>query len=814
MIRLFSTILFLFGSFVAAQPAKITGVVQDAETLQPLPGASVELKISKQGVSTDAKGSFVLDNLEAGSYKLQISYIGYLKKEVHVNLQADESENLQIVLKPSPIKGREVVVVGTRAVEGETPAAFSTVTSEEIEKRYFVQDIPVLLSELPSTTYYSESGNGVGYNYLSIRGFGQRRISVMINGIPQNDPEDHNVYWLDFPDLLGNVQDVQVQRGAGSAFYGPPAIGGSVNIITSQFSQEARLNGYAGYGGYNTRKFSLEVNSGLLNNQFVLYGRGSRIQSDGYRDRSWSDFKSYFIGAARFGKNSSTRLHFYGGPVEDHLAYYGISKEMALDRDSRRENPIQRADEIENFNQPHLELIHEHQLSDNIRLNNTLFGIRGYGFFDYDGSWAPMSYYRLTPQYGFDVAGNPENIYVDSLLIRAYVDNRQIGWMPQLQWDHSRGKLIAGSEIRFHRSLHWGRIQNAGSGMPPAIEGAYNGLSYIGERRYYEYRGAKDIISPYLHTTWQFDRKTSMMLDLQFAYNKYRLFDEKFLSTDFSLQYYFLNPRAGINYKLTPHINTFFSVSRTRREPRLKNFYDAAEASTPESWGAVVPQFETFADGTYNFDEPLVTPETLMDYELGLNYRSPDFTAGMNLFYMDFYDEIIKQGQLDRFGQPVTGNADRTRHAGAEFYFQGNINRSFILSGNFTYSQNKLLDYYVFEGNTRFNLDGNTIAGFPDMLANLRATYRHRSFTASLVMRHVGKQFTDNFENEANTVDAYTVFHGSLGYDITALPGLSLLNLQLHVRNIFDTLYITHGEGDQFFPAAERHLFVNARFEL
>ena len=83
------------------------------------------------------------------------------------------------------------------------------------------------MSELPSTTFYSESGNGIGYNYLSIRGFDQRRITVSVNGIPQNDPEDHNVYWLDFPDLLANTELIQVQRGAGSGVFGYPAIGGS-----------------------------------------------------------------------------------------------------------------------------------------------------------------------------------------------------------------------------------------------------------------------------------------------------------------------------------------------------------------------------------------------------------------------------------------------------------------------------------------------------------------------------------------------------------------------------------------------------------
>ena len=132
---------------------------------------------------------------------------------------------------------RPIIVTATEAHARETPATFSNLTQEQLADRYTMQDVPVLLSELPSMTYYSENGNGIGYNYVNLRGFDQRRLSVMINGVPQNDPEDHNVYWIDFPDLLGSTGSIQVQRGAGSDFYGPPAIGGSINLATNPFNR-------------------------------------------------------------------------------------------------------------------------------------------------------------------------------------------------------------------------------------------------------------------------------------------------------------------------------------------------------------------------------------------------------------------------------------------------------------------------------------------------------------------------------------------------------------------------------------------------
>ena len=802
--------------FLSIKAGTIQGTIRDAKTGIVLPAANLYISETDQGTTSDTAGRFVLEINSEIPLTFIAQYVGYEKCTKTISLTGDQTLKVDIKLTPTALVGKEVMVVSTRAVKGETPAAFASLEKEDLKLRYFTQDIPALLSELPSTTFYSESGNNIGYNYISIRGFGQRRISVMINGIPQNDPEDHNVYWLDFPDFLGNVENIQVQRGAGSAFYGPPAIGGSVNIITSQYSAEPKMSGYIGSGSFNTRKHSLALNSGLLKKKYVVFARVSQIKSDGFRDRSWANFKSFFLGAARFGEKSTTRLQIYGGPVEDHLVYYGISKKDALERETRRQNPILRDDEIENFNQPHVELIHEYQLSKNIKFNNSVFAVRGYGFFDYDGSWAPMSYFRLTPEQGFDVTGNPDDVYTKDLLIRAYVDNRQAGWLPQLQWTVPKGQIILGAEIRQYQSLHWGRIQKASGNLPTGqINGPYSGLSYIGDRHYYEYKGAKDIFSPYIHTSQEILPRTFAMLDIQCAFKKYRLFDEKFIGNEFAQDFKFINPRFGINHKISHKINTFVSLSQTSREPRLKNFYDAAEASTPESWGAVVPQFQTYPNGSYDWENPLVNPEKLTDLEFGIGYQAAKLVVNINAYYMDFEDEIVKNGQLDRFGQPITGNAKKTLHQGFELQTKVLLSSNFTIDANATLSKNELTDHRVFNSaGQQQKLDGNPIAGFPNNLANLRFTYFARNIQASIVMQHVGKYYTDNFKVEDNSVDPYTVFHAMVGYELLKFMGTNKVALQFHFQNLFDTVYISHGESSSFFPAAGRNAFLNLNLEI
>ncbi|WP_456443325.1 TonB-dependent receptor [Caldithrix abyssi] len=803
-------VLFMATQTFARKNPVISGVVVDDQTGRPLVGANVFIPATSIGATTDLDGYFKLPPVPPATYELRVTFMGYSARAIRLkNVSADTF--LTIEMNQDVLEGPRITITATRAVERVTPITFSTVQREEIARRRTIQDIPELLSELPSTTFYSESGTGLGYSYLSIRGFDQRRISVMINGVPQNDPEDHNVYWVDFPDFLSNVENIQVQRGAGSSFYGPAAIGGSINILTNYFSLQKNVSASVGIGSFNTRRYSLAYNSGLLKKRFVIYARASRIQTDGYRDLAYIDFKSYFLGLAHYTKNSTLRLQFYGGPIEDGLTYTGIPREYNADSRLRKMNfnwwdysedgktiyySPRRKDEIENFNQPHFEILHEYRLNDRMTLNNTLFYIKGYGFFDYDGSWGTPEYFRLTPEYGYDVREIPSDA-----LIRAYVDNNQVGWYPQLYIKTHLGELVVGGELRVHRSLHWGRLQK-GSGLPAEVVGD-------GARRYYQYRGAKDIASLYFHQTTRIRPRLTLMSDLQYAYKKYRLYDEKYVGNDFSVPYHFLNPRLGLNYNLTSHLNGYVNLSYTQREPRLKNLYDAAEASYPEDWGYKVPQFELNPDGTYNFDKPLVKPEALTNLELGMGYRTHNLVLNVNYYYMSFRNEIIKSGQLDRFGQPITGNADRTRHQGVELSANLQLTPRWNLRFNFTGSENKLIDYKVYDWSGQAtDLSGNTIAGFPDVIANGRLTYNWRNWYASLQWRYQSAFYTDNYQNERNRVDAFDLFHFDLRYQFNLFDGVKLTT-QLRVANLLNKKYLAHGEGKEFFPGAPRSYFIN-----
>jgi iron complex outermembrane receptor protein len=710
--------------------------------------------------------------------------------------------------------------------KGTNPAAFSQLTKKEIQRNYTTQDVPEYLSYMPSTTFYSENGNGIGYNYLSIRGFDQRRISVSVNGIPQNDPEDNNIYWLDMPDLLGSTGLVQVQRGAGAGVIGYPSIGGSINLILSPFSSQRSFNFSSTFGAFNTRKYKLSFSSGLIDKKYSIYVSVSNILSSGYRDKSWTNFKSYYLSAVRYDKKLTTQINLYGGPISDGLVYNGLPKWAVKDRTKRRENysyweddgknytyvKARRSSEIENFFQPHFEMLNEYEFSKNVKFNSALFLVLGNGFFDYDGSWSIFydDYFRLKLN-GFDDAKTPGNA-----LIRAKVENKQWGWIPRLSVKHNNGELVVGGEFRKHNSIHWGSV-NYAENLPAGITKDY---------KYYYYEGGKDIYNFFANENYSVSSKLSLLGEIQAAYHTYKIDNEKYVGNNFSIDGLYLNPRVGLNYKINGSLNGYAAFARVTREPRLKNYYDAAESSAGE-----VPQFTVKSAGSYDFNDPLVKPEIMNDLEAGFSFKKENFSLTLNLFYMIFNDEIVKKGQVDRFGQPVTGNIDKTIHSGAELSgsFKMNDNLEFIFNGS--YSKNSISSggtYIKYKdpktGNKKIeflDLTGNRISGFPQLTANGIINFNYRSFFAQLTAKYVGDFYSDNYDDNLksylikypgfadysdNKVDAYFTANFFASYSIKVEPYFQNMKIFVQINNLFDNLYAAYAIGKEFFPAADRNL--------
>ncbi|RJP62170.1 MAG: TonB-dependent receptor [Ignavibacteriales bacterium] len=822
-------LLFLFSASLFAQ-VQIVGTIVNSENNQPLENVNITIVGTTFGTSSDSKGNFQLVGNFNKNDIIKISHLGFEIIEISVR---DFQNDSILKLVPRVLSSQSILISASIGQEGFSPITFSKIKRKEIQEKFSVQDVPEFLSYLPNTTFYSEGGNGIGYNYLSIRGFNQRRISISINGIPQNEPEDHNIYWLDFPDLLGSTELIQVQRGAGSGVIGYPAVGGSINIITSSFSDIRKFELTTNYGSFNTRRYTASFSSGLIDNKYSVYAKLGKILSSGYREQSWADFNSYHLSAVRYDDNVTTQINFYGGPVSDGLVYNGLPKFAIKNKDLRRENLSyweadqneytykvnRRADEIENFSQPHFELLNEIKISKNLTLNNALFLILGDGFFDYDGSWADSSYFRLTNDNGFNLTENPSNV-----LIRAMVENKQWGIIPRIKWSHRNGEFTTGLEYRNHRSVHWGSLKY-GENLPLGITQDY---------RYYYYEGGKDIFNFFVNENYRVNERLNLLAEIQFSSHKYMIDNERYLDNEFSIDNFFVNPRFGLNYKFNQDLNAYISIARVSREPRLKTYYDAAESS-----GGEVPQFEQNADGSYNYEKPLVQPEVMNNIEIGTHYSKDEVNLSLNFYYMQFNDEIVNSGQLDRFGQPITGNIENTIHTGLEF--SGNIKflNHFDLTLNGSYSKN-----YVSQGKTYLNyynesnasdeiieidLTENEIGGFPSVTINSILRFYYDKFSLQLMAKYVGKYYSDNYADKLsklmneypgiidysdNTVDAYFTSNVIASYEFPLMPVFKKVRLFAQVNNIFDNLYAAHAIGKEYFPATERNYLVGLTIGL
>ena len=820
--------LLLFFSSLFAQKVNVEGFIKSSEDSSPLFLANILIENTIHGTTTDEKGYFKLSADVGGKSNLIISYLGFEQKTITIQ-DFLTTDSKTIYLDKKIFTSQTVLVRGALSKSGSSPVSFSQIKKDEIKENYVHQDIPEFLSYLPSTTFYSESGNGVGYNYMSIRGFDQRRISISINGIPQNDPEDHNIYWIDLPDLLENTELIQVQRGAGNGVIGYPAVGGSINIITATHSDKSKYELYSTLGSYNYRKYGVSVSSGLIDNKYSFSTRLSRTLSSGYRDNSWVELNSYYLSAVRFDKNLTTQLNLYGGPLEDGLVYNGLPKWAINNKELRKENYSYWEDadgqytytvrrkptEIENFSQPHFELLNELNISKNITLNSALFLILGEGFFDYDGSWSIFynDYFRLNEN-GYDPLYIP-----NGALIRASVENKQWGWIPRFSLKHDNGELIVGAEFRNHISEHWGSI-NFASNIPPSLEKTY---------RYYSYEGSKKIMNFFAHENYQFSEKINVLAELQLAYHHYKIANEKYLNNEFDIDGLFLNPRLGINYKFDTAISSYLSFARITREPRLKNYYDAAESS-----GGAVPQFSVLPGGEYDFSNPLVKPETMNNLELGFVYNKENVNLTLNGFYMLFKDEIVNQGQVDRFGQPVTGNMDETIHMGIELSSNIKLNKYIDITLNGAYSKN-----FISKGSTfinaingdvlEVNLKDNRISGFPDLTFNGIVSFKYKNFLSRFFAKYVGKFYSDNYDENLSTyrilypgitdysdnkVEPYFTANLLMSYEFEADPIFQKIKIFAQVNNVFDKLYAAYAIGKEFFPAAERNIMAGIRIGL
>jgi len=800
--------LMLVVSFAFAD--QLTGKISDSQTGKPIAQVSVYVGTMNISAVSNDDGEYKMNFIKPANFEIFFERIGYEKKSIIHNPFDSAVLNMQLTKTPMKIEGMRVS--STVAVERETPVTFTNMNEEMIEEANFGQDIPMLLSELPNVLSYADAGSPIGYSNMKIRGFDQKRIGVMINGIPLNDPEDHNVYWVNMPDFAESISDIQFQRGVGSSIYGVSTFGGSLNMQTNTTKAKNGTEIFTNFGRYNTLKFGVKTTRDIAD-LFKLNLRLSRITSDGYRDNSATEQWSYFAGLSRMCDRSVTEFNLYGGKEITHAAWYA-SFEGDLE-DNHQDNPTTYDNEIDDFSQPHAELHHNYMISKNLSSKNSLFYIKGDGFYE------QYKFDRDLWEYGLS---DDEGIETD-LIRQKKVKKNQYGWVGNLDWNHSLGKLTLGSYISLYKGEHWGEIKEV-------LGSDTLGITYEKGQEYYNYDGDKQYYTFYVNELFKPAENLSLMANLyyqvinfQFQQNESGNFTGEYLNS-YKVDYSFFNPRFGVNYNVNEALNIYTNLSFAHREPTDDELFDTWDG--PDDLG-VAPLFAeadtVMVDGQVDhimWSDPYVKEEKLMDIEFGFGYDGGNWKAKTNFFWMQFENEIIGYGGVDDDGNPIRGNADETVHRGVELETAYKLPFNLTWSGSFSYNDNYFEKFILKDWDENWNVidvdySSNIISGFPDILANTKLAYRWNELLTTIQVQHVGKQYLDNTENEARIVEAYQLVNLGIGYEFKNLFDLADVALNLKVNNLLDKEYETSGYYDSweganyYFPGAGRNIIAGLR---
>jgi iron complex outermembrane receptor protein len=693
---------------------------------------------------------------------------------------------------------QEVQIVSTRATS-KTPVAFTNVNKEELRKQNYGVDLPFMLSTTPSLLTTSDAGAGIGYSSIRLRGTDATRINVTTNGIPMNDAESHSIYWVNTPDLASSVEDLQVQRGAGTSTNGSGAFGGSINMRTQNSSMKPYAEVSGSYGSYNTHKETFRVGSGLLGGHWAFDARLSNIKSDGYRDRASSDLKSYFAQAGYYGDNTTVKLIVFGGREKTYHAWDGISREeLETDRTKNPNGAIKDDNsnkgkvigyydnQIDYYRQTHYQLLFNQRINHALSLNVALHYTDGYGYYEEYKNGRTLVEYGLEPYYtAVDSDGDGEydsyeKVKKSNLVRRKYVSSGFGGGVFSLDYnDHNRLTASLGGGINGYSNDHFGKVVWV--------------KNYIGtldpDHEYYRNKGEKTDGNIYAKANYRLVEGLSAYVDLQYRHINYKINGEndkwdwtaspEHLQTlAINEQFDFFNPKAGLFWQIDKHQTAYASFAVAQKEPTRNNYTDGLFTELPRA-------------------------EKMYDYELGYTYHNSWFSAGVNFYYMDYTDQLVLNGKLNEIGEAMAENVKDSYRMGVEVSLGAQIAKWLRWDLNGTWSRNRIENYTAYVSDydsdwndlytqTAINMGSTTIAMSPSFMANSIIGVSHKGFEASLRTQYVGRQYLDNMEMKENSLDAYCVSHLSASYTFK-VPSLKSITVGATVYNLFNKKYETNG---------------------
>lgn len=725
-----------------------------------------------------------------------------------VSLSATAKSESEPIDTTKIIELQDVHVVSTRATK-KTPVAYTTVTKEQLKSVNHGKDIPSLLTMTPSVTMTSDAGNGIGYTSMMVRGSDNTRVNITANGIPMNDSESSGLYWVNFGDFASSAEDIQIQRGVGTSTNGAGAFGATVNIQTEKIGVKPFIGLDLGAGSYSSHKETIRFGTGLLGGHWGVQGRLSNIGSKGYIDRASTKLNSYFLQAGYFADNTVVKFITFNGQEETYHAWnyaskyeqqlYGRTYNSCGEYYLNDGTVAYYDNQVDNYHSQNYQLILDQHLSNFLKLNAALHYTRG------DGYYEEYKVNKNLQEYGLSTYKLKSD-----LIRRKQMGNDFYGAVASLNFDNKNGiNAILGGGWNKYIGDHYGNVlwvkapysaayDKEGnnlldaSGKPVYI---LSGVEQTPNFEYYRNRAKKTDFNVYGKVNYEFIKGFNAFLDLQYRTVSLKMQNPSDYYTgvkggDYILSktYNFFNPKFGLNYDITLNHKVYASVGVGHKEPTRNDWED-------------------------NLTNDLKA-EQLIDYEAGYKYQSQKFSAGANLYYMDYRNQFVLTGKLNDIGEPIKTNSGKSYRMGIELEAAWQPVDWFNWSANATFSKNRNKDWNVtlcnfvdYSYGETVSLGDTPIIFSPSTLVNNQFTFKYSGFKAAIMSHYVSEQFLTNtgFKGYYNVygndeyvsamLDAHFTTDIDLSYTTKALAccGLKEVTIGATLYNIFSTKYDTNG---------------------
>jgi iron complex outermembrane receptor protein len=604
-----------------------------------------------------------------------------------------------------------------------------------------------------------------------------------------NDAESQGTFWVDLPDFSSSTSDIQIQRGIGTSTNGAGAFGASINLNT--LNSNNSLLPYAevsnSYGSFNTFKHTFKLGTGLIDGKWNVEGRLSKLTSDGYIDRATSDLSSYYISGGYMGDRSMLKAIAFSGHEQTYQAWYGVP--LSFMDSARTYNPYTYDNEVDNYKQDHYQLHYVFNASPKLKINTALHYTRGNGYYEQYKSDESLNDYGIDPisfsspgdtilflipfigdTLFYDVLGDTTiEITQTDLIRRRWLDNHFYGAVFSAEYQTKKLKLVIGGGANQYRGRHYGEV----------IWSEFASNSTI-RHPYYDNDATKNDIHAYVKAYYDVNDKIGLFADLQQRMVQYDFlgYDNNLVNIQQTADLSFFNPKAGINFQINDAHGVYGFVGIGNKEPNRNDYTN----STPQS-------------------RPL--HEQMTDIELGYRFQSKSVFAHLNLYNMDYRNQLIISGELNDVGAAIRTNVSDSYRRGIELSTGIKLLKNLELRANATISQNKIAEFHEFkddwdtEGQIDSVFTNTDIAFSPNIIIGSQLIYqpiksdKYGDVEMAFITKYVGDQYIDNTSNRYALLYAYTVHDLRINYTLKNKCFKELV-LSGWIRNLLNKEYISN----------------------